>query len=182
MGETANEVSPIREAGDHPPGRALPSAGPAHLGQAGVFRRPYSIAGTIAIAPLTRPVLKIAIAVPAGCGTVSRTVSAGQSVELALDEPELSPRELAVTFIDAKGCFISEASVYRLLKAHREWGTIFQTEPLPPARSSGPYRKRVVTATLLFTGRRPAAHRCNGPAPARLAHLQGEMEWTPPIP
>ena len=26
---------PIREAGDHPPGRALPSAGPAHLGQAG---------------------------------------------------------------------------------------------------------------------------------------------------
>jgi putative transposase len=39
-------------------------------------------------------------------------------VELALDEPELSPRELAVTFTDTKGYFVSEASVYRLLKAH----------------------------------------------------------------
>ena len=42
----------------------------------------------------------------------------GQIVELALDEPELSPRELAVTFTDTKGYFVSEASVYRLLKAH----------------------------------------------------------------
>ena len=41
-----------------------------------------------------------------------------QIVDLALDEPELSPRELAVTFIDTKGYFVSEASVYRLLKAH----------------------------------------------------------------
>ena len=39
-------------------------------------------------------------------------------VDLALDEPELSPRELAVTFTDTKGYFVSEASVYRLLKAH----------------------------------------------------------------
>ena len=41
-----------------------------------------------------------------------------QIVEMALDEPELSPRELAVTFTDTKGYFVSEASVYRLLKAH----------------------------------------------------------------
>ena len=41
-----------------------------------------------------------------------------QIVDLALDEPELSPRELAVTFTDMKGYFVSEASVYRLLKAH----------------------------------------------------------------
>ncbi|MBT3358804.1 MAG: helix-turn-helix domain-containing protein [Rhodospirillales bacterium] len=41
-----------------------------------------------------------------------------QIVELALDEPELSPRELAVRFTDTKGYFVSEASVYRLLKAH----------------------------------------------------------------
>ena len=41
-----------------------------------------------------------------------------QIVELALDEPELSPRELAVTFTDTKDYFVSEASVYRLLKAH----------------------------------------------------------------
>ena len=42
----------------------------------------------------------------------------GQIVDLALDKPELSPRELAVTFTDTKGYFVSEASVYRLLKAH----------------------------------------------------------------
>ncbi len=39
-------------------------------------------------------------------------------VELALERPELSSRELAVTFTDAQGYFVSEASVYRLLKAH----------------------------------------------------------------
>jgi putative transposase len=38
-------------------------------------------------------------------------------VTLALDEPELSPRELAVRFTDAERYFVSEASVYRLLKA-----------------------------------------------------------------
>jgi putative transposase len=41
-----------------------------------------------------------------------------QVVDLALDEPELSPRELAVTFTDTRSYFVSEASVYRLLKAH----------------------------------------------------------------
>ena len=37
---------------------------------------------------------------------------------MALDRPELSPRELAVTFTDSEGYFVSESSVYRLLKAH----------------------------------------------------------------
>ncbi len=41
-----------------------------------------------------------------------------QIIEMALDRSELSPRELAVTFTDTKGYFISESSVYRLLKAH----------------------------------------------------------------
>jgi putative transposase len=41
-----------------------------------------------------------------------------QIVELALAETELSPRELAVRFSDTKGSFVSEATVYRLLKAH----------------------------------------------------------------
>ena len=40
-----------------------------------------------------------------------------QVVDLALDQPELSPRELAVTFTDTKGYFVSEASVYRILKS-----------------------------------------------------------------
>ena len=39
-------------------------------------------------------------------------------VNLALEEPELSPRELAVRFTDTQDYFVSEASVYRLLKAH----------------------------------------------------------------
>jgi transposase InsO family protein len=38
-------------------------------------------------------------------------------IDLALEETQLSPRELAVRFTDTKGYFISEASVYRLLKA-----------------------------------------------------------------
>ena len=41
-----------------------------------------------------------------------------QIIELALEETELSPRELAVRFTDTKGSFVSEATVYRLLKAH----------------------------------------------------------------
>ena len=41
-----------------------------------------------------------------------------QLLELALNEPDLWPRELAVTFTDTKGYFVSESSVYRLLKAH----------------------------------------------------------------
>jgi putative transposase len=39
-------------------------------------------------------------------------------VELALEEADLSPRELAVRFTDTQSYFVSEASVYRLLKAH----------------------------------------------------------------
>ena len=42
----------------------------------------------------------------------------GQVIDLALELPELSPRELAVRFTDEKKYFVSEASVYRLLKAH----------------------------------------------------------------
>ncbi len=39
-------------------------------------------------------------------------------IKLALEKPELSPRELAVTYIDEQSSFVSESSVYRLLKAH----------------------------------------------------------------
>ena len=41
-----------------------------------------------------------------------------QIIELALDQSELSPRELAVRFTDEERYFVSEATVYRLLKAH----------------------------------------------------------------
>ena len=42
----------------------------------------------------------------------------GKVIEMALDKPDLSPRELAVTFTDERSYFVSEASVYRLLKTH----------------------------------------------------------------
>ena len=38
-------------------------------------------------------------------------------IKLALDEPALSPRELALRFTDRESYFVSESSVYRLLKA-----------------------------------------------------------------
>ena len=41
-----------------------------------------------------------------------------QIIQLTLEQSELSPRELAVRFTDEKRYFVSEATVYRLLKAH----------------------------------------------------------------
>ena len=50
-------------------------------------------------------------------GTAFPTTMRERIVELALDEPDLSPREVAVAFTDRERSFVSEASVYRLLKA-----------------------------------------------------------------
>ena len=62
-----------------------------------------------------------------------------QVIELALEQPELSSRELAVTFTDARGYFISEASVYRLLKAQDLMGTpafrVMSSRIRPPPRT-----------------------------------------------
>ena len=44
-----------------------------------------------------------------------------QIVDLALDQPELSPREPAVRFTDKKQYFVSEASVYRLFESARSY-------------------------------------------------------------
>ena len=41
-----------------------------------------------------------------------------QIIDMALDAGDLSPRELAVKFTDTREYFVSEASVYRLLKSH----------------------------------------------------------------
>ena len=45
------------------------------------------------------------------------TEIAEEVVELALEQPELSPRELATAFTDQRGYFVCESTVYRLLKA-----------------------------------------------------------------
>ena len=47
-------------------------------------------------------------------GTASPIVRE-QIVQMALSEPDLSPRELAVRFTDPEKYFVSETSVYRLL-------------------------------------------------------------------
>ena len=41
-----------------------------------------------------------------------------QIIELAPEQSELSPRELAVRFTDEQRYFVSKATVYRLLKTH----------------------------------------------------------------
>ena len=117
VGETPHEVSPIREVGEHPAGRTRPLAGPADPGQAGhlehavlaVARPGYQAFGEAGLEDRT-----------SGPGRVWNRIpdaSRQQIGELALDGPELSPRELALTLTDTKGYFVSEASVYRLLKA-----------------------------------------------------------------
>ncbi len=40
----------------------------------------------------------------------------GKVIDLALELPDLSPRELAYRMVDSSGCYISESSVYRILK------------------------------------------------------------------
>lgn len=39
-----------------------------------------------------------------------------QILELALGEPDLPPREIAVKFTDQRGYYVSESTVYRILK------------------------------------------------------------------
>lgn len=41
-----------------------------------------------------------------------------RNINMARDQTDLSPRELAVRFTDTESYFVSEASVYRLLKTH----------------------------------------------------------------
>jgi transposase-like protein len=58
---------------------------------------------------------------PSGPSRVWNRIPPGihdQIIELALEQSELSPRELAVRFTDERRYFVSEATVYRLLKAH----------------------------------------------------------------
>ena len=53
-----------------------------------------------------------------------------QIIELAPEQSKLSPRELAVRFTDGQRYFVSEATVYRLLRA--------SDLPLNPSEASDP--------------------------------------------
>ena len=62
--------------------------------------------------------------------------------------PNLSLRELAVTFTDTRGYFISEASVYRLLKAHNR--KVVGSNPTPPQPKEPPENIEVFRGLLFL--------------------------------
>ena len=99
MGATTNEIPRIREAGDHPARRAVASSGQAHAGQARHSARDFQswydrflTGGVDALEDRKPQPKRVWNRIP---DEVRQKV-----IDLALDEPELSPRELAVTFTD----------------------------------------------------------------------------------
>ncbi len=117
MGATTNEIPRIREAGDHPARRAVASAGQAARWTSSAFPRStfnrwydrFLTGGVDALEDRKPQPRRVWNRIP--------DEMREKVIDLALDEPELSPRELAVTFTDTQGYFVSESSVYRLLKA-----------------------------------------------------------------
>ena len=73
-------------------------------------------------------------------------------VNLALEESDLSPRELAVNFTDTNGSFVSEASVYRLLKDHG----LITSPAFSISACSDVIGRRVSTNARSSTSRSPA--------------------------
>jgi transposase len=117
MGATTNEIPCIREAGDHPDRRTVAPPGLAHAGAVGIPRRTfyrwydrYLEGGPEALED--RP------SAPRRVWNRIGDDIQQQIIDMALDTTDLSPRELAVRFTDEKRYFVSEATVYRLLKAH----------------------------------------------------------------
>lgn len=117
MGTLTNEIPRHRETGNHPVGGAIPSTVKRKLEQLGIPRQTFyrwvdrfQHHGVEGLEDGTPAPARIWDRIPDAIRV--------QVVELALERPTLSPRELAVTFTDTEGYFISEASVYRLLKSH----------------------------------------------------------------
>src|SRR3954447_1661069 len=117
MGPTRNEISGFRKAGDHPAGRAIASTGASDSGEA---RRlsPDLLSMVRSLSDRRPEALEDRSPRPQRVWNRIPDEMRGQLVQLALEEPELSPRELATRFTDTESYFVSEASVYRLLKDH----------------------------------------------------------------
>ena len=116
MGTSQNEISRIRKARDHQSRRAVASPGKTHAGPAGhsapdLYRWYDRYLGSGPEALEDRP------SAPSRVWNRIPAAIHDQIIELALEQSELSPRELAVRFTDETRYFVS-ASVYRLLKAH----------------------------------------------------------------
>ena len=107
-----------REARDHPARRAVHLAGAADAGQDRHSRARHSIAGTICIIAAALKPWKTNRPGPDRVWNRIPEEVRERIIGLALEEPDLSPRELAVRFTDTEKYFVSEASAYRLLKAH----------------------------------------------------------------
>ena len=114
MGRTLHEVFRIREVRDHRTGGTVVALNPPDTGS----NRDPEI-----------DVLRLVQPIPGGRDRSSGGWQAEAAadlehkietaiVNLALEEPDLSPRELAINFTDTKGSFVLEATVYRLLKNH----------------------------------------------------------------
>jgi putative transposase len=116
MGNARDEILRIRESRDHPARRAIAPAGQVDPGEArypATFYRwldLYQSGGPEALGDRSPRPDRVWNRIP---DTVRQRI-----IRLALDEPTLSPRELALRFTDTENYFVSEASVYRLLKAH----------------------------------------------------------------
>jgi len=173
MGETRNEVSRIRKGRDHPARRQSHLSVRRTLGQIGVSRATfyrwydrYQTGGPEALEDRPSRPSRVWNRLPDD--------TRQQILALALEETELSPRELAVRFTDSAGYFVSEATVYRLLKAHdlitspafivmkaarpqlprpsEEYAGVRFFQPLPPA-----YRSRSAGAWNLTSSSPPIA-------------------------
>src|SRR5262245_3674286 len=115
MGRTLHEVFRIREVRDHRTGGtvvALRTLAPIGIPRSTFYDwySRYQEGGIEALEDGKPRPRRIWNKIPDKIGTAI--------VNLALEEPDLSPRELAVNFTDTKGSFVSEATVYRLLKDH----------------------------------------------------------------
>ena len=117
MGETRHEIFRTLQDGDHPAGRAIAFGARRTLEKLGIprssFYRRYDRnqrGGPEALADRPSRPDRVWNRIPEAVRS--------QIVDLALDQPDLSPRELAVRFTDEAEYFVSDASVYRLLKAH----------------------------------------------------------------
>jgi hypothetical protein len=121
MERPIDEVQRRREAGNLLAGRAVVIVGEAHPGP---DRHP-----TLHLLRLVRAQSgaqrRGPAEAPKDCQPAPRRVwnrlpdtVAEAVVTLGLKKPELSPRALAIVFAEQQQYFVSEASVYRLLKAH----------------------------------------------------------------